>query len=433
MTENKNTGGEKIREPLKPDRGRRRRLYITAFVHSLLLLTATLWLLEMNTTYGDEKFLMQWSSVIKKMLFKIDNKPSKSELLFVNTSYDNMLIDKLDDDGFIIGNQAIVDREKLTRLFEISGRYPDKERYILCDIYFKDPSPFDAGLNRAMMNAGKIIIPFHTADSGTAEMPLPGVNRGLVDYNIIGGSFLKYSLIQGDSIPGLPLKMYQDISGADFKRKVLLSSMNGKLSFNTVIIDFKVRPFDIIEGKSPDPYPFVNLGEFLSLPDTVIAETMKNRIVLIGDLRERDMHQTYIGSMPGIMILLNIYLMLKNSENIIHPLFLLILFVSYFLISVDVFSVKNISDRKFVKKIAVTRTGKFFVKFLGYVFYLSAVSVLIYMFYDIHINILLIAIYLKFTDSVLMKLRGGKEKEYSGGWRKTLYNFKNYFLKLIGS
>lgn len=284
-----------------------------------------------------------------------------------------------------------------------------------------------------MMNAGKIIIPFHTADSGTAEMPLPGVNRGLVDYNIIGGSFLKYSLIQSDSIPGLPLKMYQDISGADFKRKVLLSSMNGKLSFNTVIIDFKVRPFDIIEGKSPDPYPFVNLGEFLSLPDTVIAETMKNRIVLIGDLRERDMHQTYIGSMPGIMILLNIYLMLKNSENIIHPLFLLILFVSYFLISVDVFSVKNISDRMFIKKIAVTRTGKFFVKFLGYVFYLSAVSVLIYMFYDIHINILLIAIYLKFTDSVLMKLRGGKEKEYSGGWRKTLYNFKNYFLKLIGS
>ena len=94
---------------------KRLKLIAGSILHAVVLVIATLWLLQQNYTYGDERFVIRWSSIIKKIVFKIDDKPPRNDLLFINTSYDNMLIDRLDDDGFQIGNQVITDREKLAR------------------------------------------------------------------------------------------------------------------------------------------------------------------------------------------------------------------------------------------------------------------------------------------------------------------------------
>lgn len=388
------------------------RIIAASVVHAVFLVIATLWLLQQNYTYGDERFVIRWSSIIKKMVFKIDDKPSRNDLLFINTSYDNMLIDRIDADGFPIGNQVITNREKLSGLFEIMQKNNSNHSYVICDIFFQDPSPYDSALNENLIKVKNIIIPYHIDTDNNIQEPLFNINKGFSDYNIIEGSFLKYSLMQSDSLPSLPLKMYQDMYNADFNNKGVISRMNGKPAFNTIIIDFKVRYYDISEETSADPYPYVNLGEFMSLPDSVISETMKDRIVIIGDLQERDMHQTLIGTMPGSIILLNVFLTLKDSENLIKPLFLFILFITYFLISLDVFSERNILDRKYVKKLSQHRIGKFFVKLLRYVFYLIIASILIYVLYNIHINILIIAIYLKLVDTLLSKIRDRRVEKH---------------------
>lgn len=381
------------------------KLIAVSIIHSLVLVLLTLVLLEMNFTYGDEKFVIKWSTVIKKVVLGIDNKPSRDRLLFINTSYDNMLIDKTDTDGFTIGNQVITDREKLSRLFEIIRKSKSSHKYIICDIFFKDVSPFDSVLYDNMKHVNNAIIPYHYGEDGTIEKPIFDINKGFSDYNVIEGAFLKYSLMQSDTIHSLPLKMYTDIYNAEYKNSGLISRMNGKPSFNTIIIDFKVRDYDIREEFSENTYPYVNLGEFVELPDSVVSETMKNRIVVIGNFQDRDIHQTIIGPMHGGMILLNVFLSLENSENIIKPLFLIILFAVYFLISLDIFSEKNIKDRKYVKKISGHKFGKFMVKLLEYLFYLIAASIIIYIFYNIHINILIIALYLKLLDSIITKVR----------------------------
>jgi len=81
--------------------------------------------------------------------------------------------------------------------------------------------------------------------------------------------------------------------------KNILYFLNNHLSFNTIVIDFRVRYYDIQEGKSATPYPYVNLGEFLSLPDSIISQTIKDKIIVMGDLQDRDIHKIILGTMPG--------------------------------------------------------------------------------------------------------------------------------------
>ena len=130
---------------------------------------------------------------------------------------------------------------------------------------------------------------------------------------------------------------------------------------------------------------------------------------MIGDLQERDIHQTLVGNMPGVIILLNIFLTLKESENLIKPLFLFILFITFFLISLDVFSEKSILERKYIKKLSRHRVGKFFARLFKYIVYLIISSVIIYVLYNVHINILIMAIYFKLVDSLLTKVRSRKK------------------------
>jgi hypothetical protein len=406
----KNNVIKNIFESIKPY-FKRYWLRVTVYsLHSLWLILITFWLLEQNITYGDEGFLAKWSTVIKKVLLKIDKKPQRSELLFINCSYDNALTSLNDENGFEIGNQVITDRKKLARLFEIMNNNPDNQKYVLCDIFFKDPSENDSILNSQISKVKNIIVPYHLDNNNVSTQPIFKVNKGLADYKIIELSFLKYSLFEYDTLKSIALKMYEDIFSIKSYRYGLLNNVGGKLSFNTLFIDYKVRYYDILEGQSDEPYPYVNLGEFISLPDSIITATMKNRIIIIGDMKTIDMHQTVIGKIPGPLILLNVYLMLANNEHVIYNFFIFILFAGYFLITMELFGTRKIKETGIVKKLTETRARKFVYKYFSYVFYLTIISIVTYSLYNIHINILLIAVYLKLTESAVNRIRHKKQK-----------------------
>lgn len=419
------------REKIKVNGNKRKKIVLIAgsVLHSIFLILVTFWLLSKNMTYGDEIFLFKWSSVVKKLVLKIDSKPPVNKLLFINVSYDNMLVDKTDEDGFVIGNTTAVDRQKLADFFGIVNDVPDSYRYILCDIFFADPSPYDEILRAQLSKAKNIIIPYHLDKNKTPILPLFNVNKGLADYNVIDNSFLKYSISKDDTIKSLPLKMFEDISGRKFRKEGFFYRLDDKMTLNNIIIDFKVRYFDIFEESSETHYPYVNLGEFLSLPDSLIKAGISDRIIVMGDFRERDIHKTILGNMPGPLILLNVFLTLSDGENIIGWNFFLILFIGYFLISLDVFSAKNILDRKYIKKLLKYKSGTFIVKFLGYVFYLGVLSVILYMIGNIHINILIIAVYLKILESVVDAFRSKDEKNII----KKIYPHGKDILKVIKS
>jgi hypothetical protein len=227
--------------------------------------------------------------------------------------------------------------------------------------------------------------------------------------------------------------MYNNLYKSNFKKKNILYFLNNHLSFNTIVIDFRVRYYDIQEGKSATPYPYVNLGEFLSLPDSIISQTIKDKIIVMGDLQDRDIHKTILGTMPGSMILLNVYLTLVNKENIINIFLLLILFLAYFFVSYDLFSKKNIKERKSVKVIMQYKFGKFFVNYLGYLLYLGILSTFLYILYNIHINIFILAVYLKIIELFINHFRTEKDKRDKKSFFKNIYKFRKEFIKVIKS
>jgi hypothetical protein len=132
-------------------------LLTLSFLHSVFLVFITFWLLERNYTYGDEKFLIKWSSIVKKKILGMDAKPPANDFLFINTSYDNMLIDKTDDDGFTVGNQVITDRQLLAKLFSMINT-SGSCKYVLCDIFFADKSPYDSAVYTQLKTLKNVII-----------------------------------------------------------------------------------------------------------------------------------------------------------------------------------------------------------------------------------------------------------------------------------
>lgn len=387
------------------------RFILICLLHTLFMIFISLWLVNQHIVIGDEKILFQVTAGIKKIILGIENKPDPLDYIFINNSYDNMLIDRYDEEGFPVGNQPITDRRKLALFFERLNKRPESYKYIVCDIFFKDSSQYDSLFISKVTNTKKIIIPYHFNDSGKADLPFLNINKGLADYRSIQYVFMKYALTSDDTIKSLPLKMYEDITGKKFTKKGVLSYVDGRPSFNTIVIDFKLRYYELTDRNSEIMYNIVNLGDILRMSDSIFYKAVNNKIILIGDFYERDIHQTLFGKMSGTLILLNVYFTLMNGENLISLGLFLLLFIGFFLISTELFSDKSLGERKLVAKYTQKKFGKFILKYLSYVLYLSILSVLTYLIFNVHLNILVIAVYLKSVDSFLKYLRERKNKK----------------------
>jgi len=413
-------GKSKKKELVVNKRPYRIQILVSAF-HGLWLLVFTFFWLNQPFTYGDEMTLIQLTSGIKHYLFPMLvqvsdlnqrlEKPDKKDFLFVNVSYDRELIEKKKD-GLPVGKTDITDRKKLARFFNILNQKPDNHKFVLCDIFFKDISPDDTILLNEMEKMKNLLIPYHK-QSGQWEMPIFDVDKGMADY-ITGdanGTFLKFGLTEGDH-KTIPLIMYEKLNNARFEKKAGLFFSDGKLSLNSIVLDFRIQPRDLEKGGDYNPF-YINLGEMLILPDKAVLDLVKNRIVVIGDYEDRDIHETVIGDMPGSLLLLNVYLALVNGDHQISFLFVIFLFAAYTFISYQIFFGNRIEEREWlVRIIQSVIKGKLITKLANYLLIMGAFSVFMYFFFNIHINIMVIAFYLTFLERTvkIFKQKQGIQK-----------------------
>ncbi|MDM8550057.1 CHASE2 domain-containing protein [Desulfobacterales bacterium HSG2] len=387
------------------------RMISLSVIHALWMLILTFVWLNRSVTYGDEMFLIQMTSGVKRLILGLEEKPDKNDFLFVNVAYDRKLIEKRKN-GIFSGNQDITDRAKLAQFFRVLSQRPDNHRFILCDIFFRDPSPDDRMLLTEMRKMRHILIPYHKTAPGRWEFPIfDGIESGAADYTTADtkGTFLKFALTGEDMRKTIPLRMYERLHSATFRKKGFLYLMNGKLSLNSVILDFRIRNSHLNEGGYYGDF-CMNLWELLSLPDAVLHELTKDRIIVIGDLKERDMHETVFGETAGTLILLNAYLSLVNKENIVSAPLIMVLFGVCLLLSFHIFSGKTLEERQWrIRMIRSVIRGRFIAKLVNYLLVLGAFSVILYFIFNIHINILLIAAYLTVLESVIRYV--GKKRQ----------------------
>jgi hypothetical protein len=372
-------------------------------------------------TYGDESWLIKWSSTIKRVFLNMDEDPPQSRFLFVDLAYDKAIIPREEGSG----NEVITDRNQLSRFFNIAGKFPNTARFIFCDVFLRGASVFDDSLEINVKKNKNVVFPIHRNSEGSLIKPGLNVPYAIADYRSNKGIFFKFKLFQDKELNTVPVQMYKELNGKIFSQGLFCKYDAGLPSLNSIIVDYPIRTYELFDQRE---YTLVNLSDLLILPEEVIAnDYLKDRIILMGDF-SNDMRETIFGPMTGTLIVLNTYLTLVAGKHRLPVLWFIFLILAYSLLSHRVFfsEKKDTGSSAYHKKIS--EHYPFFLTFLGYLFILGLLSVLSYLIFGIHINILIIALYFNICGFIRNLKENPNWKQVA---KATLLNIKKEYFKFF--
>lgn len=387
------------------------RKYIRPILFSLtnalvMLLLALFWL-SLPRTFGDEAFLIKWTSLVKKTVLGIDPKPEAESFLYVDVSRSKTVIPALDPlfeeyTGF--NHVAITDRAQLSEFLTIIRQYGEDIPLVLMDVNFSEVSPDDELLQAAIDS-----LPFPTVAATTPgeflDTITPPINvpTGIAMYLSVDENFMKYPLFFKDTLPTLPLVALQQMEGVTFGDAAWGKAFDGRRSLSNPIIDFRVRPHDL---EVDNRYSLFDMGsllfQFTFWEEADIKELLSGKTIVLGDYYN-DKHQTVFGTVPGPMIIHNALLTLQERETLIHLRWLLLLMALFFWMSWRIWHEEQAGSRSWLWSQSQTALGKVVADSIDDTFFLILGTIASYLFFNIHINILILLIYLKVVAWVLRR------------------------------
>ena len=369
-----------------------RNKWFISFLHAFVLLGLSLIWLHTPFTYGDEKFLIKWTSVVKRMVFQLDDTPPKDNFIFINLAYEKALI-PLEDH---LGNEVITDRSALAKFFKILQQHPSAAKFTICDVFLQGKSTSDSLLSKSITGIPNIVFPTHPDDYNKPEKLEIKVPSAMANYKSADEEFVKFTLLLENDYKTIPLYMYEKLQQRNYSHHWGLYWDNNNPSLNSVIIDYKIRNDEIFQNNQ---YPVVNLSELMLLPEElIIEEFLQDRIIVMGDF-VNDKHKTSFGVMPGSLILVNVYLSLMDGAHLISLGWLLFMIVAFTLYSrIIIFNWPMASSRK---------SSKWFLNLLKSATLLAIISVCSYFLFNIGIQVLFLTIY---TGILLFIKKLWKEK-----------------------
>lgn len=383
---------------------RKYRLILISILHSFFLLVLGYVWLGMAYTFGDEAFLIKWTSLIKKEILNIDPKPSPKEILFINTSQSKVEIEIHNDPLSVKPKKIqITDREQLSKLLALMAPYKNEIKLIVLDLLFDLPADNDSLLQLQFNQLGnKVIGASHMPDKETLLKPVFDVPFALATYRSAAGMYFKYPVMyKGQKT--LPTVIYEKISGHKIIKKGLFFRDGKKFSLKAPITDFKVRMNDFKLGNNLLESNFAlhhletltEIGPVMTPND--LRELFAGKMIIIGDF-DNDIHKTAFGFMPGLLIIFNAYLTLSNQDNIINLGWLLLMIVGFTWISYRTLTGRGFNLLHLLKNKFKSGWIHFILDSLDELFFLSILTILSYLFFNIHINILVLFIYLKLIE-----------------------------------
>lgn len=390
-----------------------RKKWTISFAHAFLLMAfSTLWL-NSSFTYGDEKLLVQWSSIFKRVVLNMDEEPPKKDYLFINLAYDKALIPR--EEG--TGKDIITDRQLLADFFQVLKKHQDSIKYTVCDVLLKGSSDADSALQASVKGIPKIVFPTQLTDSGKAETLTIQVPSAIADYEMVNGGFLKFKLFQNNTVPTLPVYMYQQITGKELKQQFGWYFQGSRPVMNSLIIDYQIRTHELMdEGE----YPVINLSELMLLPEEVIAnDFLKHRFIIMGDFNN-DTHETIYGSTPGTLILLNVFLSLMDGQHLISLWWWIFLLVGF-----TFFSRRML----FPEPDPIThKYANLWIPLLRSATFLSILSIVSYLIFKQHIQVLVLTLYVNALRFIIQLKKSDWHFSQLKSWfleiRETYFNFK---------
>ncbi|MCS7004826.1 MAG: CHASE2 domain-containing protein [Cytophagales bacterium] len=378
--------------------------FLLSFLHAFFLVFLTLWSLSLPFTFGDEATLIQYSATVKRKILPELDKPDRNRFMFVGVTWEKQLIEKVDEKtGLPIGYDVITNRESLGKFLQMLNQNPNNHKFLLIDIFFQNKSPNDSLLAAELKRVKNCVVSYHKDEKGAPMYPIFEAPLGLSDMQTDSWTdmVLKYHLIQGDSLKTTPLVMYEKIYNQQIEHGLFFDKLNGKTIFNSFIIDYRLRNYDLFDADEEKRYPFFYIKDLIELPLEVFAEFTKDKIIIVGDFQGSDTHPTIEGDMAGPLILLNAFLDLEAGDNVLSPFFLVLLFVFYFVISLKIFTPNDVVTQ-YVESKVKNKLQKGIIHALldvsVYVFYMGILSIMSYFLFGIHLTILTLSVYMEFLE-----------------------------------
>ncbi|WP_027066159.1 CHASE2 domain-containing protein [Maribacter sp. Hel_I_7] len=344
---------------------------------------------------GQDNKAFFYGPIVNDFLFK--NEPNLKDIVFINTHYDNMIVDNLDEHGFSNGNTVITDRNKLikfTQLLQQENSY----KYVVFDIFFEDKSMYDRKLSDNLNKLKNVILPRKDSLNKTL-VDFRYLNLGLGTITKAGDIFFKYKLFN-NSINGksLPLKMYEDLNNVNYTSYGPVGFLDGQLVLNDFVPNIEVSNYDLYSKK----YSLYNLSDFIK-DDFTSADLefyrsiIKNKILVIGNY-ETDIHSTIYGEIPGSLILINTFLSLEKGANTITILLIICLWFIFFFFSFLIIKKEN----NFKNRLLKYPVSNFLLTSVTYFLVFTIVSILVYLIFGNNISLTLVTIFF-FLERLVVK------------------------------
>ena len=382
------------------------RLTFISIAHSIILLFVSYAWLNLPFDYDSgEEHLTLFSFVQEQFGKDISNERADS-IVFINIAYDKVLVPVDDALGLPAGREIITDREKLSRLLMVLSE-KNLQKLVFLDIDFDKEYPNDSSLASNMVKTANLIIP-HTSNSSiiNKEIMMGAVSSRKT---LLSGDFFKYPyLFDGEA--SIPVMIFDILDGGNFEKKCCWYVRNRKLAFNAIVPNYYYTKIPKYTAEYENNY--YDLGEdFLSMEQEDIEQKIAGKIVLLGDLSEYDQHNTFMGEIPGILIVLNAYLNLKEGNNAISFWLILFLFLVYYILTINTLEDRSLINTSRLREwLSNFKVFGFILKVVSFAGTFWILSIAIKLIFGIYLNILLIGIYFVLLGSCIQFARRLKKK-----------------------
>ena len=363
-------------------------------IYTFLLFVSTFLWMALPYNSGPDMAIQKWVGAIR-MLIPDKHKPAPDEIIFIDVSKSRYLV-PLNEDS--TENDVIVNRKYLTELFDLLAKNQKQVKYILCDVQFDISTPEDSALIQSISGLKDKFLCIDSYTSDSLSKNCLGVRSATASVYLQEDAVYKIPFFgsYGDSL--VPFKMYMDLDKGNVRRNFLFTWFSDKgIAFNNQINDYPLRGSDFTNGN----YVKIGFGELVSvmkLSPEIFTQYLQNRYILIGDF-ENDVHNTYMNTQPGTLILFNAYLHLHSNRQILPIWYLIILYIFLYWI-VWLQTGKRSRELKLPLKIKYFEPFEFPVNILSVSFLLLIFTYVSSLLFNINISIFhLIAIF-SFVDFV---------------------------------
>ena len=256
----------------------------------------------------------------------------EDSVLCVNVAYDKQLADAYSKAGFKLGHSDVTDRGKLLRFLQIAKQAD--YRYIFLDVRFPEglKTENDEDLFSLIEGMPRLVLSNHSSYGGYSIADSSLLSKSaLADYRMTAFTgFTRYQYLQHGQ-ESVALRMYRDMDGGDIRKFGPFYFSGGWPCRNSQFVRI---PKFVMEQEREDytlRYPYLGAHYLDWNTDEELARSLKGKIILIGDFDE-DLHQTYVGDVPGAMLSFLGWWELHTSRHIVPVWLIITLLILYSLI-----------------------------------------------------------------------------------------------------